>query len=102
FSPTTSTVDPGQVMKAMRDDARREGIEIRCGVQYLGRRDKAVSTSAGEYQPGYVVNAAGLYADKIARDFSFSEGYRIMPFKGLDLYSNEPVGSIRTNIYPVP
>ena len=49
-----------------------------------------------------MVNAAGLYADKIALDFGFSERYRILPFKGLYLYSDEPPGAFRTNIYPVP
>jgi L-2-hydroxyglutarate oxidase len=49
-----------------------------------------------------VVNAAGLYADKIAQDFGFSEHYRILPFKGVYLYSNEPHGALRTNVYPVP
>lgn len=48
------------------------------------------------------MNAAGLYADHIARDFGFSEHYRILPFKGHYLYSNEPPGTIRTNVYPVP
>ena len=49
-----------------------------------------------------MVNAAGLYADKIAQDFGFSRDYRILPFKGLYLYSNEPTGAFQTNIYPVP
>jgi L-2-hydroxyglutarate oxidase LhgO len=48
------------------------------------------------------VNAAGLYADKIALHFGFSDRYRILPFKGLYLYSDESAGAIRTNIYPVP
>jgi (S)-2-hydroxyglutarate dehydrogenase len=48
------------------------------------------------------VNSAGLYADKIAQDFGFSRDYRILPFKGLYLYSNESVGSFKTNIYPAP
>ena len=102
FSPSTSTVDPGQVMKAMKDDAVKEGVEIRCGVRYLERRGETVRTSAGDYDAGYVVNAAGLYADQIARDYGFSERYRIVPFKGLYLYSDEPAGAIRTNVYPVP
>ena len=59
-------------------------------------------TSIGLYQADYFVNAAGLYADKIALEFGFSERYRILPFKGLYLYSDEPLGAIRTNIYPVP
>jgi L-2-hydroxyglutarate oxidase LhgO len=71
-------------------------------VRYLHRRLGTVYTSAGTYHPGCVVNAAGLYADRIARDFGFSGKYRILPFKGLYLQSDEPPGAFRTNIYPVP
>lgn len=102
FSPTTSTVDPRQVLEAMKADAIREGVTIECGSQYLRRGGTSIETSAGRYQAGYVVNAAGLYADRIARDFGFSERYRILPFKGLYLYSNQPPGALKTNIYPVP
>ena len=102
FSPTTSTVNPGEVMKSMVTDAVGEGVQIERGVSYRGRQDRVVLTSGLSYEAGYVVNAAGLYADRIARDFGFSERYRILPFKGLYLYSNESAGAVRTNIYPVP
>ena len=102
FSPATSTVDPNQVMQAMKKDAIDEGIILHCGVRYLSSSKGRVLTTEGAHDVGYVVNAAGLYADRIARDYGFSRHYRILPFKGLYLYSNEPPGSIRTNIYPVP
>lgn len=102
FSPATSTVDPSLVMQAMKKDAVDEGVQLHCGVRYLGGAKGKVTTSQGTHEAGYVVNAAGLYADRIARDYGFSERYRILPFKGLYLYSSEPPGSIRTNIYPVP
>jgi L-2-hydroxyglutarate oxidase LhgO len=102
FSPRTSTVDPVAVVQAVQADALAEGIQIHHGTAYVGRRDRQVRTNREIFEAGYVVNAAGLYADKIARDFGFSERYRILPFKGLYLYSSEPPGSIRTNIYPVP
>ncbi|MGQ9570726.1 MAG: L-2-hydroxyglutarate oxidase [Thermodesulfovibrionales bacterium] len=102
FSPTTSTVDPIQVLKSMCSDALIEGIEVHTNVCYLKRNKKGIITSTTTYQAGYIVNAAGLYADKIAQDYGFSEKYRILPFKGLYLYSNEPVNAIHTNIYPVP
>jgi len=102
FSPATSTVDPMAVMRAMKKDALDEGVQLHCGVRYLSSSPKRVLTTEGLFDVGYVVNAAGLYADRIAREFGFSEHYRILPFKGLYLYSNEPAGSIRTNIYPVP
>jgi (S)-2-hydroxyglutarate dehydrogenase len=72
----------------------------------------------------FVVNAAGLYADKVAHDFvapcvldltseGFGLNYAIMPFKGIYLYCNDNVklsehersrliSCSRTNIYPVP
>jgi len=102
FSPHTSTVNPLHVVHAMQQDALREGIQIHLGTAYVGRDDRRVRTNQDRIEAGYVVNAAGLYADKIAMDYGFSEKYRILPFKGLYLYSNEPPGSFRTNIYPVP
>ncbi len=102
FSPKTATVDIVEVLQAMKNDAIREGVEVLCGVSYISKNAKGIMTSIGLYQAGYFVNAAGLYADKIALEFGFSERYRILPFKGLYLYSDEPSGAIRTNIYPVP
>jgi (S)-2-hydroxyglutarate dehydrogenase len=102
FSPATSTVNPALVLEAMKKDAVNEGVQIHCGVRYLRSSNGCVMTTQGDYHVGYVINAAGLYADRIARDYGFGERYRILPFKGLYLYSSEPPGSIRTNIYPVP
>lgn len=102
FSPTTSTINPREVMQAMTEEATSEGVQIDRGVYYLGKRDRTIQTSRGSYEAGYIVNAAGLFADRLARDFGFSERYRILPFKGLYLYSSESPDSVRTNIYPVP
>jgi len=102
FSPTTATADPGQVLQAMKQDALTEGIGIHNNAAYLRKKNGRVTTRAGDFEAGYVVNAAGLYADRVARDFGFSQNYRIVPFKGLYLYSEEPAGALRTNVYPVP
>ena len=102
FSPTTASADPGRVIEEMAADAKRERITIRTGAAYLRMKNGLVVTRQGSFSAGHVVNAAGLYADKIALDFGFSRGHRILPFKGLYLYSEEPLGAFRTNIYPVP
>ena len=103
FSPTTSSVNPQKVVQAMCADAIKEGLILRKQVRYLKRIDKeSIMTSQGKIAFGYMVNSAGLYADKIAQDFGFSKDYRILPFKGLYLYSNQPSETFRTNIYPVP
>jgi len=102
FSPTTSTADPLRVLEALRSEAEREGVRFVLGEAFKGVRSVRFETSAGSIAPGYIVNAAGLHADSIARQFGFSEHYRIVPFKGLYLYGDEPSGAFRTNIYPVP
>ena len=102
FSPTTSSVDPTQVTLAMKEDAKNDGVEFHSDEAYLGREGDSIRTSVDTYSAGYFVNCAGLYADKIALDFGFSEEYRILPFKGLYLYSEEHEGAFQTNIYPVP
>jgi len=102
FSPSTSSVNPLLVTLAMKADAIQDGIECHTGVRYIERSNGNIKTSSGVISPGYIINSAGLYADKIANDFGFSNNYRILPFKGLYLYSNGPIGKVGTNIYPVP
>lgn len=102
FSPTTTSANPARVLDAMQRDAQAEGVRIVTGAPFLRLEKNAVVTPDERFEAGHTVNAAGLYADKIARDFGFSEHYRILPFKGLYLYSDEPPHALRTNIYPVP
>jgi len=102
FSPATASVSPKQVIQSLKDDAKKEGIDLFSSTKYLGKIKGGILTSSGPMQADFIINAAGLYADKIASDFGHSKKYRILPFKGLYLYSNEPAGAIRTNIYPVP
>jgi len=102
WSPNTATVDPLECMAALAKETRDKGIEILLDSPYQGRRGKAVITLAEVIEAGFVVNAAGLHADQVAHGFGVGEHYRILPFKGLYLYSWEPKGSLRTNIYPVP
>jgi (S)-2-hydroxyglutarate dehydrogenase len=102
WSPTTSVTDPKRVVAALRADAAAGGVTVRAGTAWLGARGRAALTSAGEIEAGFVVNAAGLQADRVARAYGFSKRYAMLPFKGLYLYSDEKPGSLRTNLYPVP
>jgi len=102
FSPTTSSVDPLAVLSAFVAEARAEGVTILPGTAYLGRSGSDVRTSGGTISPGYVVNAAGLHADRIARDWGFADRWRILPFKGLYLEASAGTPAFRTHIYPVP
>jgi L-2-hydroxyglutarate oxidase LhgO len=102
FSPTTSTVDPHEVMDSLARDAASEGVVLRPSEAFTGRVGQTVHTTRGSFCAGYIVNAAGLYADRVAAAFGFAAHYRILPFKGLYLYSNEPADALRVHVYPVP
>ena len=103
FSPTTASIDPIELVKSLLSDAIQEGVQLKTNTQYIHRVGKSsIKTSNGIFEANYIINAAGLYADKIGRDFNFSKDHRILPFKGLYLYSNEPLGALNTHIYPVP
>ncbi len=103
FSPTTSSVDPKELLASLLSDAIEEGVQIKSNSRYLKRAGKrSIQTSDGVYEAKYLINTAGLYADKIGLDFGFSKDYRILPFKGLYLYSDEPPGALKAHIYPVP
>ena len=102
FSPTTATVDPVEVVLAFLEEAGDSGVEVLTGVAYTGAKDGEVGTTAGPIDAGYVINAAGLYADRIARAFGFGDRYRILPFKGMYLHSEPGSYLLNTNIYPLP
>lgn len=102
FSPTTASLDPKEVVQSLVQDATKSNIHIHTSCAYLSRKENEIFTSKKKFSAGHVINSAGLYADKIAKDFGFAQNYQIIPFKGIYLYSDEPAGSLKTNIYPVP
>jgi len=102
YSPSTATVSPSAVIKELIKDVEASGVEIRTNTTFFGCNGSIVKTSQGDIDAGYVINAAGLYADKIALSYGFSQDYRILPFKGLFLYADHRSVALNTNIYPVP
>jgi len=102
YSPTTASVDPKLVLQTMQSNAKSLGVIFNLRTKYVKRTIDGVLTNNGNIIARYVINSAGLYADKIAKDYGFSKRYTIIPFKGLYIVSDEPPGSVKTNIYPVP
>lgn len=103
WSPSTAVVDPIEVLNSLLQDALKAGIEINFSNAYLKNCDtNLIQTSKGRFGYKYFINAAGLYADKIAHDFGFAKNLRILPFKGLYLYCTNPSSKFNCHIYPVP
>ncbi len=102
FSPTTASVDPAQVSSNLASDCAHSGVDFLFGARALGRKGRSLLTTKGAFEPGYLINAAGLYADKLAHAYGFGEELEILPFKGLYLYGDPQRMRPRVHIYPVP
>ncbi len=103
LSPTTATVDPKEVTKKFEEVAKNLGVNILLNTKYLHRiGTNTVLTNQGAIKYNILINAAGLYADKIAKDFDCAKDYVIIPFKGIYLKDSKNAIDLSTNIYPVP
>ncbi len=103
FSPTTSSVSPARVVGQLLEDVTSRGVRVRTGCAYRHRdSDKVVLSHGASIVAGHVVNAAGLYADVIAKDFGFADQYVILPFKGVYLVADQGTEPLHRHIYPVP
>lgn len=103
FSPTTATIDPKEVTLEFRKYIQELGVKILTKTAYVKRIDKyGIQTSNGNLKFRKLINCAGLYADKIAKDFNFAHKYVIIPFKGIYLKDKNNICGLTTNVYPVP
>lgn len=104
YSPNTASANPAEVTSHIAQTLINKGVEIRYNTPYVKRisGNKIICGNSEVIEADLIINSAGLYADKIAKDFGFSEKYTIIPFKGIYLkYTNNDM-PIKTNIYPVP
>lgn len=103
YSPLTASVNPTEVCQALKTELSEDGVQFLFNTSFKkNSRSTVVETSRGTIEAGHVVNACGLYADRIANEFGFGLKYGILPFKGLYLQYSEDPNAIKTNIYPVP
>ncbi|WP_457564077.1 NAD(P)/FAD-dependent oxidoreductase [Caminibacter pacificus] len=91
YSPNTATVNPREVCRVLKEELQKKDVKFIFNMPFE------------KYNESYdfLINAAGLYADKIAHKFGVGLEYTMLPFKGLyRKYLGED--KIKTQIYPVP
>ncbi|MCB9211140.1 MAG: L-2-hydroxyglutarate oxidase [Ignavibacteriales bacterium] len=104
YSPSTATVDPIEINKFIKNELIKKGVKIVFNEAYIQKIDQnTIKTNNGNiYSANKIINTAGLYADKIALDFGYSQDYTIIPFKGIYLKYTNKDRPVNINIYPVP
>ncbi|MEW6229074.1 MAG: NAD(P)/FAD-dependent oxidoreductase [Bacillota bacterium] len=107
YAPTGGVVCPYQLTFALVENAVANGVRFLTespvtSIHMRYGRVVAVETPEALIESGYVVNAAGLYADDVAR-MAGDESFEIRPRKGEEYLLDRRVGDIvRSTIFPVP
>lgn len=102
WSPSTAVGDPAKMTAAFVSKFLALGGQIIYGTKIEKVNATALATASGSFGYRHLVNAAGLYADKIGRQLGFSKSYTMLPFIGLYHYAPKLKGSLQRHIYPVP
>jgi len=103
FSPTTATVNPKDLTLEFAKVITEMGVTILTNTAYKKRiSDTEIITTQGSIKCKKVINCAGLYADKIAKEYGFAKNFVIIPFKGIYLKDKNNLSKLHTNVYPVP
>ncbi len=104
YSPETASVNPIHVSLRLKVLLIAKGVEFCFEEAYVKRLQTGhVLTSKNRSLfSKKIINAAGLYADYIAKDFGLSKHYTILPFKGIYLKYTLDDHPLRTHVYPVP
>ena len=107
WAPHTGIVDFTKVAAAFANKFQQAGGDIFMGaaVKKIVRisDSAALETTKGTLQAKYLINCAGLYADKVAAMAGEKVGVRIIPFRG-EYYTLRPESHhlVSGLIYPVP
>ena len=103
----TGVADFPAVARRLAEILRARGVEIVTEAEALRGRETSsgvtVESSAGTAGARVLVNAAGLWADRVALAFGVTPGVRLVPFRGE--YAElrpEAAHLVRGLIYPVP
>lgn len=94
FSPTTASVNPKKVCYTLQKVLENLGVKFVFNHRFH-KDDYDISYK-------YLINSAGLYADKIAHTFGVGLNYTMLPFKGIYLKSLDENCQLKINVYPVP
>lgn len=105
YTPKTAILDPKEVIDSLQKELTEGGVKFLFGeeVKHISTGKKQLATSNACFKYGYLVNAAGTHADRIAHKMECGLDYGILPFKGI-YYRLAPNSGLRINgnIYPIP
>lgn len=103
--PNTSVIDPKAVLNHLSAELKAKGVTFYYGekAERIDAAKRTMELGSVSLDYGYLINSAGLHADRLAKRFGVGNDYTFLPFKGM-YYKLSPESGlqIRHLIYPVP
>ena len=107
WAPTSGQINPIQAVIALVENAVDNGVKLLTetevkGVKVVNDEVKGICSNRGFIEADIVINAAGLYADKISESAGIN-GFKIRPRRGV-YYVFDPLAEpkVRRILHPVP
>jgi glycerol-3-phosphate dehydrogenase len=86
YDPNLAVTDPVKVARALAENAHANGVEFSFNTEVIGvERNEdhfIIETNKGKIKAGFVVNAAGINADKVA-EMANARNFSYIPVKGV-------------------
>ena len=106
LGPTAAVINPYETVYALAENAAANGVKIRCETEVNAIEERGagwnVTTSRGDCRSRYVINAAGLYSDRIAA-MAGVKVPPIHPWKGEEYLLDKHADRLtRRVIFPLP
>lgn len=114
YVPTSGIIEPTALVRKLRNLAEAQGIYAAIGHSVTsigpeGNRFRITTDVNGQkevFETAYIINAAGLYADEIAKMINPENRYEIVPVRGeaakFCKTRRKEIAMLGMNVYPVP
>lgn len=106
FSPVTSSIEPKAVLEQLVADLDARGVTVTFGVGVTSvdsSRKVVRLTTGGTLDYGFLINAAGSFADRLAHGMDVGRHLVLIPFRGKYFELAPDAGiALRRQVYPVP
>ena len=106
YAPTAGIVSPFEMAIALGENAAENGTEFLFNTQvenvYKVNNKFVIETNNGKYETAFIVNAAGIYSDKINKMLGGRE-FRMIPTRGEYCLFDKSTGNlVNMTIFPTP
>ncbi|NOZ24394.1 MAG: NAD(P)/FAD-dependent oxidoreductase [Planctomycetes bacterium] len=105
-APSLRIVCPQRLVFALADNAAANGVHVGVNTEATdvlieNGKVRAVRTNRGDIRTRFAVNAAGVYADKVA-EMAGAGDFKIIPRKGEYYILDKQAQWVSRNIFPLP